>query len=159
MHLDTRIELIVDYPPEQVFDLAGDYRNFPRTIAKTALVPGVVSAEPLPGSPERGLGSRRRLALTDGSFMEEEVIAFERPREHTYRWLKAPPMPIALIVRGAQGSWRFTPDPRGTRIEWSYRFELTSPLALPFALPLVAAFRAWMNNSAGCVQALLKERA
>jgi hypothetical protein len=159
MHLDARIELTVAYRPEQVFDLVGDHRNFPRTIAKTALVPGVVSSEPLPGSAERGVGSRRRLTLTDGTFMDEEVIAFERPSEHSYRWLKSPPMPIGLIVRGAQGSWRFAPDAQGTRIDWCYRFELTSPLALPFALPLVAAFKAWMRKSADCVQALLKEKA
>lgn len=159
MHLDATIELTVEYSPERVFDLVGDHRNFPRTIAKTALVPGVVRSDPLPGSAESGVGTRRRLTLTDGSFMDEEVIAFTRPSEHSYRWLKAPPMPIGLIVRGAQGSWRFAPDPRGTRIHWSYRFELSSPLALPFALPLVAAFRSWMHRSADCVQALLKEQA
>jgi hypothetical protein len=89
--------------------------------------------------------------------MDEAVVAFERPREHTYRWLKAPPMPIGLIVRSAEGSWRFEPDPRGTRIHWRYRFQLSSPLALPFALPLVAAFRNWMKKSLDCVQVLLNE--
>jgi len=159
MHLDAKLELTVAYPPEQVFDLVGDHRNFPRTIAKTLLVPGVVRSEPLPGSAESGVGSRRRLTLTDGSSMDEEVLAFERPVEHSYRWLKPPPMPIALIVRSAAGSWRFTPEGAGTRIHWSYRFELSSPLVLPFALPLVAAFRSWMHKSADCVQALLRERA
>ncbi|HMI91412.1 MAG TPA: SRPBCC family protein [Polyangiales bacterium] len=159
MHLDAKLELTVPYSPEQVFDLVGDHRNFPRTIAKTLLVPGVVRSEPLPGSAESGVGSRRRLNLTDGTTMDEEVTAFERPVEHSYRWLKPPPMPIALIVRSAQGSWRFAPDGQGTRIHWTYRFELSSPLALPLALPLVAAFRSWMGKSADCVQALLKERA
>lgn len=158
MHLDATLELTVDYAPERVFDLVGDHRNFPRTIAKTALVPGVVRSDPLPGSAESGVGTRRRLTLTDGTFMDEEVIAFTRPSEHSYRWLKPPPMPIGLLVRGAQGSWRFTPDPRGTRIHWQYRFELSSPLALPFALPLVAAFRSWMRKSADCVQTLLREQ-
>jgi hypothetical protein len=85
------------------------------------------------------------------------VVVFERPREHTYRWLKSPPMPIGLIVRGAEGSWRFEPDPRGTRIHWRYRFQLSSPFAYPFALPLIAAFRVWMKKSLGCVQVLLDE--
>lgn len=156
MHLDVELNLTVDRSPEQVFDLVGDHRNFPRTIAKTALVPGVVRSDALEG-PATGPGSRRRLQLTDGTTMDEEVVVFERPREHTYRWLKSPPMPIGLIVRGAEGSWRFEPDPRGTRIHWRYRFQLSSPLALPFALPLIAAFRAWMKKSLVCVQVLLDE--
>lgn len=159
MHLDAKLELTVAYRPEQVFDLVGDHRNFPRTIAKTLLVPGVVRSEPLPGSAESGVGSRRRLTLTDGTFMDEEVTAFERPVEHSYRWLKAPPMPIGLIVRSAEGSWHFAPEGSGTRIHWRYRFQLSSPLALPFALPLVAAFRSWMGKSADRVQALLREAA
>jgi ribosome-associated toxin RatA of RatAB toxin-antitoxin module len=159
MHLDAKLELSVAYSPEQVFDLVGDHRNFPRTVAKTLLVPGVVRSDVLPGSAESGVGSRRRLTLTDGTFMDEEVTAFVRPVEHSYRWLKPPPMPIALIVRSAEGSWRFTPDAVGTRIDWRYRFQLSSPLVLPLALPLVAAFRSWMHQSAECVQALLKERA
>jgi hypothetical protein len=104
------------------------------------------------------VGSRRRLALTDGTFMEEEVIAFDRPREHSYRWLNAPPMPIGLIVRGAQGSWHFAPEGTGTRIHWQYRFELSTPLVYPLALVLVAAFRGWMRASGECVRALLAER-
>jgi hypothetical protein len=156
MHLDVELELTVNRSPEQVFDLVGDYRNFPRTIAQTALVPGVTRAEPLPGAAS-GVGSRRRLHMTDGSTMDEEVTAFERPREHSYRWLNSPPMPSRLIVSGARGSWRFLPDPRGTRIAWSYRFELSSPLVYPLALPLVAAFRDWMKKSLVRVQTLLDE--
>lgn len=57
MHLDAALELIVDRSPEQVFDVIDDHRNLPRILAKTALVPGVVRCDPLPG-PERGLGSR-----------------------------------------------------------------------------------------------------
>lgn len=89
--------------------------------------------------------------------MDEEVVVFERPRERSYRWLEPPPMPIALIVRSVEGSWRFEPDPRGTRIHWRYRFQLSSPLALPFALPLVAAFRSWMRQSLERMQVLLTE--
>jgi len=44
-------------------------------------------------------------ALTDGSVMNEEIVACERPSLHQYRWLDRPAFPFSLLVRGAEATW------------------------------------------------------
>jgi hypothetical protein len=104
---------------------------------------------------EPKVGARRRIELTDGSVMGEELLAFERPLRHAYRWTDPPALPLSLLVRRGTGDWTFTPEAGGTRIAWSYRFELTSPLAWPLAALVALLFRRWMAQGLAELRALL----
>jgi hypothetical protein len=78
--------------------------------------------------------------------LDEEIVAFDRPHRHRYRWLNRPAPPFSYLVSGGEGDWTFTADGASTRIVWSYTFELTSPLVLPLMLPVRALFRRWMQR-------------
>src|SRR5262245_35546230 len=136
MQLGTRAEIEVARPVERIFDFAVACETFPRVLLPLGPLPGVSGAEMLDGA-EPKPGARRRILLSDGSSVLEELLAFERPLRHCYRWVEPPRGALALLVRQGQGDWRFAPSARGTRIAWSYRFELTSALAAPLALPIV----------------------
>ena len=71
------------------------------------------------------------------------------PRSCTaaYRWLKPPAFPFSLIVRHGEGDWHFSAANGGTRIDWEYTFELTSPLAWPLAAAVMLIFRRWMQRA------------
>jgi len=133
-------------PIDTVFDLAVDHRQFSRFMKKTGPIPGIAEAE-IEGGGKVTKGARRRVKMTDGSTMEEEIVALERPSRHQYRWLNRPAFPFSLLVRGAEATWTFVPKGSGARVEWRYRFELTSPLVYPLAAPVVSIFRRWMANA------------
>jgi hypothetical protein len=63
--------------------------------------------------------------------MREEITVQERPRAYRYRWLNPPAAPFSLMVRGAESDWTFRPAGAGTAVDWTYTFELTTPLGLP----------------------------
>jgi hypothetical protein len=52
-------------------------------------------------------------------------------------------------VRAAESHWAFQPIEAGghTRVVWTYDFELTFPVAYPFALVLRMLFRRWMADA------------
>jgi Polyketide cyclase / dehydrase and lipid transport len=146
MHVHTRAQLEIAASPEVVFDLAADYRNLSRFVRPSLGIPGVERAEMVGGGPAKA-GMLRRLEMSDGSAVEEELLALDRPRLHSYRWTRPPAPPLSLLVRGAQASWVFEPAPsgRGTTLTWSYAFELSSPLAYPAGLLLRGLFSRWMR--------------
>jgi hypothetical protein len=56
--------------------------------------------------------------------------------------------PFGMLVKHAHAQWIFSPIDIGTRISWRYEFELTSPAALPIALPLVkVAMKRFMEDT------------
>jgi hypothetical protein len=157
MEIATRTEQHVPLPPEAVFDRAVACETFPRILLPLGPIPGVARAE-MVGGGEPKAGAQRRIELTDGSVMGEELLAFDRPRRHAYRWLDPPALPLSLLVRRGTGDWSFTPEAGGTRIAWSYRFELTSPLAWPLAALVALLFRRWMAQGLAELRTLLLER-
>jgi hypothetical protein len=108
-------------------------------------LPGVASAKMRDGGEPR-VGALREIGLSDGTSVEEELLALERPTRHRYRWTRPPAPPLGWLVRNAEGDWRFSPSSRGTQIRWSYRFELAHFLAAPLAIPVLALFRIWMSR-------------
>jgi hypothetical protein len=135
----------VDAAPERVFDFATELASFPRMLLPLGPLPGIVSIEMLDGAaPARG--ARRVVRMSDKSEIFEQILDLDRPRRHRYRWLNAPAPPFSLLVARGEGDWLFSACARGTRIEWTYTFDLTSPLAAPFAMPVLALFRRWMQR-------------
>lgn len=157
MRIETSAEIEVAKPPELVFDFAVACESFPRVLLPLWPVPGITGAEMLDGA-EPKPGARRRIQLSDGSSVEEELLAFDRPIRHRYRWTEPPAPPLGWLVRSGEGDWTFTPSSRGTRIRWTYRFEPSSALAAPLALPIVPLFRRWMSRGLARIRDALEAR-
>ena len=136
----------VERPLEQVWDFAVAAETFPRLMHPLGPIPGIARVEMLGGRPlERG--AERLVTMTDGSEVLEEILDAERPSRHRYRWLRPPAPPFNLLVRTGEGDWRFAAAGRGTRVEWTYTFDLTSALAYPLAVVVLQLFRRWMQRA------------
>ena len=154
MRLSAHADVEIPRPAEAVFDFATSCEGFPRFILPFGPIPGIARAEML-GAAEPKAGAERRIHMSDGSIVDEEVLAYDRPSRHRYRWLKPPAFPFSLIVRSGEGDWRFHAVSGGTRVEWDYAFELTSPLAWPLAAALMGIFRRWMQRALGRARSVL----
>ncbi len=145
MKLTARASVEIPKSAELVFDFATSCEGFPRFIWAFGPIPGITRAE-MVGGQAPAAGVERHIHMTDGNVVEEELLTYDRPSRHRYRWLKPPAFPFSLIVRTAEGDWRFTATDGGTRIDWDYRFELTSVLAL-LGAPLILVFQHWMQRA------------
>ena len=154
MKLSAHAAVEIPRPVAEVFDFASSCEGLPRFIGSFGPIPGIARAEMVNGAAPKA-GAERRIQMTDGSVVDEELIAYERPSRHRYRWLKPPAFPFSLVVRAGEGDWRFAPAGGGTRIDWDYTFELTSPLAWPFAAALMPVFRRWMQRALQRARAVL----
>lgn len=150
MNVSTRATIEIAGSPEEVFDFVADPFLLARWLRELAPIPGVKAAEAI-GERAQRVGSRRRIAMTDGAVLIEEVLVLDRPHRHAYRWEK-PKLPFSLLVRSGRGDWTFAPSAAGTRVEWTYTFELTTPLVyLPGRL-VVLAFNRWMRRNLARVE-------
>lgn len=146
MQVQTQASVVVERPVEAVFDFAVAPESQPLLLRAAPPIPGVTGIEMLDGrAPETG--ARRRVLLSDGSTLREEVVALERPHRHRYRWLDPPAAPLHLLVSAAEGDWVFSGHGERTRIDWTYTFTLTSPLLYPLALAVAWLFGRWMQQS------------
>lgn len=155
MHIEASARLDIAAPPQQLFDLTTDCRALPRFVRPSGPIPGVDRAEMLDNAAP-AVGALRRVTLTDGTTVDEEIVALTRPSLHRYRWVQPPAPPFSLLVRSALATWSFQSlgAGDGTRLIWTYRFELSSPLALPAAYLLKLVFERWMRQSLAQVRAL-----
>ncbi len=129
---------------EAVFDAANDIANVAAIFAGRSIVPGVQRAEVVGGGKLRP-GATRRVNTSDGAVIDEAMLIFERPREVRYRLHGLGP-PFSLLVREAEATWQFTATGAGARVEWRYRFELTTALAWPLGMAVLQlGFRPWMK--------------
>jgi hypothetical protein len=133
-------------PRAQVFDRTCRHDVYERNLTPRGPVAGVQKVEYLEGQ-TLAEGNRRTITLTDGSVLEETILDHVPPSRHRYRWSKGLKGPFALLVRSATGTWDYTEVEGGTRVDWTYVFELKSPLAYPFALPIMPLFRAWQKQA------------
>src|SRR5690242_5393072 len=117
MKLSVSARIEIPKPPEQVFDLAVSCDGLVEFLRPVGLIPGVAKAE-MQGGAKLETGACRTVTMTDRSRMDEEVILFERPKRHVYRWVNRPAPPFSLLVRAGEGDWTFTPSGRGTRVDW-----------------------------------------
>jgi uncharacterized protein YndB with AHSA1/START domain len=146
MKMTKRASVQIPQPAERVFDFATSCEGFPQFIWPLGPIPGITRAEMIGGRlPEAG--AERHIHMTDGNVIEEELLAYDRPSRHRYHWLKPPAFPFSLIISTGEGDWHFTAADGGTRIDWDYTFELTSPVAWPIAAPLLFLFGHWMQRA------------
>ena len=149
--ISTSASVLVPRPREEVFATATDSTNAPRTIRSRGPFAGITSVELHEGH-ALATGAKRRIHMTDGSVLEEVILDYDPPRRHRYGWSGGAKFPFSLLVRSGTGNWEFTEAEGGTRIVWSYTFGLTSPLAYPFALPIVWLFKSWLQQGLDAVR-------
>lgn len=102
-------------------------------------------------------GAKRRIFMTDGTVLEEVILAYDPPVRHRYGWTGGAKFPFSLLVRSGTGNWDFTEEAGGTRIVWTYTFGLTSPLAYPLAIPIVRVFNGWLQQGLDAIRAHILE--
>jgi len=145
MDISTSTSVLVPRPRGEVFDFVITNETMERTLRPRGPVAGVAKAEMFEGQ-ALAEGSWRRITMTDGAVLEEIILDHDPPRKHRYRWTGGLKPPFSFLVRSGTGCFDFTEADGGTRIEWSYVFELTSPLAYPLAFVIVPLFRGWLTQ-------------
>ena len=135
MEIQTNAVIEIDRDRESLWKLATDVDVLADIIVPVGLIPGVRKAYVVGGGDTRK-GAIRRLVMTDGVPLDEEITDYEAPRKLAYK-LTGFRGPLALITRQCRGQWVFSPLGVGTRVSWTFTAELTSPLALGAALPII----------------------
>ena len=152
MKLRTHAETVVLRAPAAAFDHATAGATLVRIAKALPPIPGITGVE-VEG--ELRTGAVRHVRMTDGSVVDEDILAHDAPTTHRYRWQKKPAFPFSLMVATGEGVWTFTPEGAGTKVAWDYEFDLTSPLAYPLAALVLRRFEAWMQAGLEALRAEL----
>ncbi|MBI3070611.1 MAG: SRPBCC family protein [Deltaproteobacteria bacterium] len=139
MDVTAAASIEIGKPIETVFDYAVTSENIPRIFVGYGPIPAVVSAT-VRGDGILREGATRTIENSDGSVIDEAITALVRPTRQAYRLPGGFKKPFSFIVRSAEGNWVFSQTSTGTRVDWSFRFELTSPIARPFGWLLMRLF-------------------
>ena len=154
MNISTSASVLIPRPREEVFAVATDSTNAPRTLRSRGPFAGIRKIEMHEGQ-TLATGARRKILMTDGTVLEEVVLDYDPPVRHRYGWTGGAKLPFSLLVQSGTGNWEFTEVEAGTRVVWSYIFELTSPLAYPLAVPIVWLFKGWLQQGLEAIRAEL----
>ena len=127
---------IAGVPPAEVFEYATDAASISAYFRGYGLVPSIRRVT-LAGP--TGVGAHRRLEMSDGSLLDEEVLELVPPSRQRYR-VRGFRAPLRWLARYGEGEWRLAARDGGTRVDWSYQFAVTTPLVWPLVWPLVSLF-------------------
>lgn len=158
MEISTQTLAIIQRPREEVFDFCTKDDTYERLLRPLGPIAGVATSRMHPGQILE-TGSRRTITTTNGMLLDEEILDHTRPARHQYRWVGGVEPPFSWLVRSGTGCWEFSQVDGGTRVDWSYVFELRSGLAYPFALPIIVLFRRWMAQGLDAIAADLQQTA
>ena len=129
--------------------------NLPKIWRGYGPVPSVEHASIIGGGQAR-VGAVRQLKNSDGSVAEEEILELTAPSIHRYRLARGLKFPFSAAVKWGEGTWRFSTRANSTHIHWGYVFELTSPLAIGIAFPVVRLFERAMARGLENVEVLAR---
>ena len=136
MNVLLRVEREISATVQATYALSLDAQRFPSFFTGFGPIPGlrrVTLLGPL------AVGSARELEDNAGLVMHERVDALDPPHRHAYTLSGLHP-PLSWLARAGHANWTFEPAAHGTRVVWTYDFELTSALAWPIAAPLLQGF-------------------
>jgi len=151
MNVLLHTERTIHAAPEAVYALSLDAERFPALFTGFGPIPGlrkIVLNGPL------AVGATRDLEDNAGVVLKERIDALEPGRRHAYTLSGLQP-PLAWLARAGHADWHFVPSNEGTRVVWTYDFELTSPLVLPLAWPLLQGFM--RTAMLRCLDAMARE--
>jgi uncharacterized protein YndB with AHSA1/START domain len=144
MELASHARVTIPRPREEVFDYLTDTDAFCTYLLKHGPIAGITRVEMVDGAPV-ATGNRRLVFMTDGSVLDETIVAYDRPVQHAYRWTETLKPPFAWLVRGGGGHWTFREDEEGTRVDWRYTFEPRSAVLWPVGKALLVLFGRWQR--------------
>jgi coenzyme Q-binding protein COQ10 len=132
---------VLPYTPDQLFDLVGDVKSYPR------FVPWITSMR---------VWNEREGAYGDSALDAEAAVGFSFLRERFSTRVKRDPAAGEITVDLLHGPfrrlfnrWRFHEDPGGTRIEFEIDFEFKSRLLHTL---LAANFHHAVDRLIGCFE-------
>lgn len=121
--------------PELVFDWATDPAKMPQFFRGYKGIPGIKKVE-IEGR-EIQAGTLRKVYNTDNSVIDEEIIDFTRPHQHSYRLISGFKPPFSWLVTTGGGTWTFSNSDQGTIVDWQFYFQLRSIVAYPIMTKLI----------------------
>jgi hypothetical protein len=136
MHVNLLVELRFAATPQAAFELSLDPQRFPALFRGFGPIPALRAIRL---HAPAAVGSTRDVEDVKGVVMLERITALEPAQRHAYT-LSGFTAPLSWLAREAHADWRFTPTAEGTQVAWTYRFELTSPLAWTLAFPILRVF-------------------
>jgi Polyketide cyclase / dehydrase and lipid transport len=119
-------EITIERPLEHVLEIVSKTK-LENAIAKTRALPSVAATHTLTNGEFGVVGSRRLACLTDGSTLEEEILANDRsPTVARFRYVVWNyTSKVARPVSYAVGDFERTALPGNrTRVRWTYAFQL-----------------------------------
>lgn len=143
----TSVEITVDVPREKAFErcLPLDPRHI---VHRYRGMPAVVDITEQTG-PWNEVGPTRRLHLSDGSTVTEELTRVEPPNVFGYRIFGCSG-PVGALASGAEAQWRFSDAGKGTHIAWTYTFLPRNALARALLSPVVSLL--WRGSMAAALE-------
>jgi hypothetical protein len=158
MNVVTRVSVASPGTPEEVFDAATQIDKLGTYFRGKGPVPGIERAEVVGGGPLVA-GCKRRIHNSDGSVIDEDMEILDRGAVQQYRIRSGIKWPLSWLARGILSRWEFAPDSGGTRIDWRFDVELTTPLAYPTVRIVVQPFlRAAMRECLERIAADMRDR-
>lgn len=122
MTITVRADVRIARPVDVVFELAaGRTANLARFFTgHKPLIPGIRSAALVGRADPPVVGALRDVALSDGTSIQERVLAFEAPRLHRYDMARMNLLQRVLCTNMVS-EWRFEPDGEAaSRVTWEY---------------------------------------
>jgi len=128
MRLNTSATIDIAQPRDTVFDFACACETYVKLFRPRGSIAGVAAAQILDGALRAG--ARRRMTLTDGAVIDEDVVAFDRPTRHTYRWTGGLRAPARFLVRGVKVIGRSSSIPARRALLGTTHSTLRRPLCI-----------------------------
>jgi uncharacterized protein YndB with AHSA1/START domain len=128
MEIEVRASVLIAATPEGVFDTITQPDAPAKTFDGYGPIPGCTHSE-IVSEGGMKVGAIRRIHNTDGSVIDEEILALDSPRQHAYRLLSGLKPPFTWLVREARGRWTLEPHDQATHVEWVFSFAPRNRLA------------------------------
>lgn len=116
------VSQVLPLDPKRAFELIADHERF--------LSGGTLRCQiTRPGTEEKnGLGARRKVDAKSIIFIED-IVAFERPDHYEYKIVElGGPIGRFLALNHHGGRLQLRPHARGTQIDWTSTFSVTTPV-------------------------------
>lgn len=113
-------EIVIDRPPERVFDVIVDYLRYPE------FVPGIKACRPQPGGVDRKVEYELDLGIRRITYVLRHVE--DRPRKVTWSLVSGD------LMKVSSGSWELSAEGGKTRARYTVDIQISKPPLIPQAV-------------------------
>lgn len=151
MKMQACAETVLRGAPHEVFEFATDNDTYERLLGSSLGPVGGIRRSDAEWPLEAG--SIRTIVTTNGETLVETILEHTPPERHAYCWSGGLNAPARWFVRSGTGTWVFSEDGQGTRVVWTYEFDIRSVVFYPLAAFMTFFFRRWMQRGLGAMRA------